>query len=166
MDSSVRIIDKTEGEFLGVAGGNYRVIISGEETNNSYAVIEMTVPPGGGPPPHAHPDTQEMFYVLEGELEFKTESGNSIVGKGGFVYIPFGGAIHCFKNTSDAVAKLLCTVVPAGLEKVFEEIGVPTVIGAFLPPPELTDERRRLLKGVDEKYGQRTYPQDYFDHGK
>jgi quercetin dioxygenase-like cupin family protein len=166
MEQAIQIIEKQEGKILGVAGGNYRIIISGDETNNNYAVIEMTVPPGGGPPPHSHPDTQEMFYVLEGEMEFKTETGRSIVQAGGFVNIPFGGAIHCFENTSGSIAKLLCTVVPAGLEKIFEAIGSPVAPGEFLPVPELTEERKQLLKKLDEIHHQKTYPRDYLDKGK
>jgi quercetin dioxygenase-like cupin family protein len=166
MEQSIRIIEKQEGRILGVAGGNYRIIISGEETNNSYAVIEMVVPPGGGPPPHSHPYTQEMFYVLEGEMEFKTEAGRSIVPAGGFINIPFGGAIHCFENTSGSIARLLCTVVPAGLEKIFAAVGLPAAVGEFLPIPELTEERKQLLANLDEIHRQKTYPRDYLDQGK
>ncbi|ARS38232.1 cupin [Sphingobacteriaceae bacterium GW460-11-11-14-LB5] len=161
MESNIRIINKNEGEYLGIAGGNYRIIISGEQTSGNYAVIEMTVPPGGGPPPHAHPDTQEMFHVLEGEVEFKTESGKEIVSKDGFVNIPLGGAIHCFKNISEKPARLLCTVVPAGLENLFQEIGAPVLPGQTLPIPELTEERKQLLKEMDLKYNQQTYPKDF-----
>lgn len=161
MNTTIQIISKNEGERLAVAGGNYRIIISGEQTNGNYAVIEMTVPPDGGPPPHAHPETQEMFHVLEGELEFKTETGKQIVTQDGFINIPFGGAVHCFKNISENNARLLCTVVPAGLENLFQEIGIPVEAGEFLPIPELTEKRREFLKEIDIKYGQRTYPSNY-----
>ncbi|WP_406843297.1 cupin domain-containing protein [Flavobacterium soyae] len=161
MNTTIQIISKNEGERLAVAGGNYRIIISGEQTNGNYAVIEMTVPPGGGPPPHAHPEIQEMFHVLEGELEFKTETGKQIVTQDGFINIPFGGAVHCFKNISENNACLLCTVVPAGLENLFQEIGIPVEAGEFLPIPELTEKRREFLKEIDIKYGQRTYPSNY-----
>lgn len=161
MNTTIQIISKNEGERLAVAGGNYRIIISGEQTNGNYAVIEMTVPPGGGPPPHAHPETQEMFHVLEGELEFKTETGKQIVTQDGFINIPFGGAVHCFKNISENNARLLCTVVPAGLENLFQEIGIPVEAGEFLPIPELTEKRREFLKEIDIKYGQRTYSSNY-----
>jgi quercetin dioxygenase-like cupin family protein len=161
MDSNIKIINKAEGALLGIAGGNYRIVISGEQTNGHYAVIEMTVPPKGGPPPHAHPDTQEMFYVLEGEVEFKTEAGKQIVTKDGFVNIPLGGAIHCFKNNTEHFARLLCTVVPAGLDNLFREIGVPVQPGEIVPVPELTEERKAFLKQLDEKYNQKTYPPDF-----
>lgn len=163
MKPDITIISNTEGKTLGVAGGNYRIIVSGAQTNNAYAVIEMLVPPGGGPPPHAHPNIQEMFYVVEGELEFKTEAGKSVVKQGGFVNIPLGGAIHCFSNISGAVAKLLCTVIPAGLEQIFEAIGLPADPGVFLPIPELTDERKKLLAELDEAHHQKTYPRNYLD---
>lgn len=161
MDSNISIINKNEGKLLAVAGGNYRIIISGEQTGGNYAVIEMVVPPGGGPPPHSHPNTQEMFHVLEGEVEFKTEAGKQIVSKDGFVNIPFGGSIHCFKNTSEKYARLLCTVVPAGLENLFGEIGTSVLPGQILPVPELTEERKEFLKEIDQKYGQKTYPFDF-----
>lgn len=161
MDTSVQIINPEEGRRLAIAGGNYRIIISGEQTGGGYAVIEMLVPPGGGPPPHAHPDTQEMFHVLEGEIEFKTEAGKQIVMKDGFVNIPFGGAVHCFKNMSKGNVRLLCTVVPAGLEKLFGEIGTPVLPGEMLPPRELTPERKAFLKEMDIKYNQKTYPPDF-----
>lgn len=161
MESNIKIINKNEGEYLAIAGGNYRIIISGEQTSGNYAVIEMTVPPGGGPPPHAHPDIQEMFHVLEGEVEFKTENGKQIVSKDGFVNIPLGGAIHCFKNISEKPVRLLCTVVPAGLENLFQEIGAPVLPGQTLPIPELTAERKAFLKEMDSKYNQQTYPKDF-----
>lgn len=163
MKTNIEIIEKHEGNALAVAGGNYRIIVSGNQTDNAYAVIEMVVPPGGGPPPHAHRLTQEMFYVLEGEVEFKTEAGKSVLAAGGFVNIPFGGAIHCFKNVSGSVARLLCTVVPAGLEKIFEAIGTPVKVGEFLPRPEMTDELKKRIAELNTLHQQETYPMDYLD---
>jgi len=163
MASDIRIKSQQQGKVLGVAGGNYRVIISGGETGGDYAVIEMLVPPGGGPPPHCHPDTQEMFYVTEGEIEFKTEEGKQVIGPGGLINIPFGGPIHCFRNNSASVAKLLCTVMPAGLEEIFEQIGQPAAPGEFLPVPELTEERKKFLQHIDQAHNQKTYPGDYLD---
>jgi hypothetical protein len=40
---------------------------------------------------------------------------------------------HYFKNVSDKLAQLLCTVVPAGLEEFFEELGEPAAANEFLP---------------------------------
>lgn len=163
MDSSVRIIGSDEGEYLGVAGDNYRVVIDGAKTGNSFSVFDMTIPPGGGPTPHSHAAIQEWFYLIEGELEYKTEAGKATVRKSGFVYVPEGGAIHCFKNVSSEMARVLCVVMPAGLENFFREFGVPVKAGEFPPLPVLTPQEMDRLGALNEKYGQKTYPPDYLD---
>lgn len=146
--SNIKVIAPSEGTTLGVAGDNYRIIVSGEQTDNSYSVFDMLVPPGGGPTPHSHPDIQEFFYVTEGELIFKTEAGRATVKKGGFVHIPYGGDIHCFRNDSDKIARVLCTVMPAGLEEVFSIIGEPVNAGEFLPIPKNDTGIRRKTKNT------------------
>ena len=161
MNKSIITIGSGQGQSLSVVGDTYRILISGEQTDNNYAVIDMLVPPGGGPGPHAHTDIQEMFYIADGEIDFKMEGGNYIAKKGSFVNIPLGGAVHCFKNTTDKIAHLLCTVVPAGLDSFFKEIGKPVAEGEFLPPPVLSKEDLGKLKSLAEKYGQRLYPPDY-----
>lgn len=161
--TGITTIDDGQGQSISVVGDTYRILISGEETNGSYAVIDMLVPPGGGPGPHAHKDIQEMFYVVDGEINFKKEDGSYTAKKGSFVNIPLGGVVHCFKNTTGKVAHLLCTVVPAGLDSFFTEIGKPVEAGTFLAPPSLTMEDLDKLKSLAEKYGQELYPPDFLD---
>lgn len=161
MIDNIKAIDENQGQTLSVVGDNYRVIISGKDTRGAYAVIDMLVPPGGGPGPHSHAGIREMFYVVDGELEFKTEAGRYTAKKGSFINIPQGGEVHCFRNTGHAMAHLLCTVIPSGLDEFFEEIGTPTSVGVFLPPPGLNPEELARLKASAEKHGQKVYPPDY-----
>ena len=65
---------------LGVVGDTYTILVSGADTAGRYTLIDMHVPPGGGPPPHRH-DFEEMFTVLDGEIEF-TFRGVSAVAHG------------------------------------------------------------------------------------
>jgi quercetin dioxygenase-like cupin family protein len=162
-DSNITTIDEGQGQCLSVVGDSYRILISGEQTDGRYAVIDMLIPPGGGPGPHAHKNFQEMFYVVDGEIEFKKKEGKYIAKKGSFVNIPLGGAVHCFKNTTQKTAHLLCTVVPAGLDSFFQEIGKPIERGTFSPAPFLSLEDLAKLKAVAEKYGQVLYPPDFLD---
>lgn len=162
-NTPIKITGTNQGESLSIAGGCYRIIVSGKQTNDEYAVIEMLVPPGGGPGPHAHPEIHETFYVAEGEVEFMTENGKHVAGAGAFVSIPLGGGAHGFKNKTDKIARLLCTVMPAGLDSFFEEIGQPVEAGTFLPPKPLSEEGLQKLKAIGEKYGQTFYPPDFLD---
>ncbi len=151
-------VNSEEGKSLNIAGGDYRIVISGEQTNGEFAVIEMTIPVGAGPPPHEHEHIDESFYVLEGEVSFHSENGSYLAKKGAFVNIPKGGMIHCFKNQSSQPAKLLCTVIPAGLDECFVETS-----NFIAGHPDISEEERKTgIMNIAEKYGNNIYPPNYF----
>ena len=154
-------VDPTGGEILSVAGGNYRILLSGKQTNGDFATIEMLVPPKNGPGPHSHADFHESFYVLDGEVEVYSEAGSYTAKQGSYVVVPKGGIVHNFKNESDKLAKLLCTVVPAGLEDFFKEVGTPVAFGEFLPAKAMDAETLKKVQALAQEYGQTIYPPDY-----
>jgi len=156
-------IRSQEGKNLSIVGDTYRILVTGKDVDGAFATIDMLIPPGGGPGPHAHPDFEETFYVIDGEVEVKSEAGTYIAKKGDYVVIPKGGIVHCFKNKTDQIAHLLCTVVPSGLEEMFFEIGKPVALGDFLPPPSMDPESIKKLIAIAEKYGQKVFPPDYLD---
>ncbi len=45
---------------VAVVGDTYTILLTGQDSAGRYALIDMHVPPGGGPPPHRH-DFEEMF---------------------------------------------------------------------------------------------------------
>lgn len=149
------------GQALSVVGDTYRILITGEQTGGRFAVIDMLIPPGGGPGPHAHAGFQESFSVTEGEIVAKTKAETVTARAGAFVSIPLGGTVHDFKNESGANARLLCVVVPAGLEEMFQEIGRPVAWGEFLPAPPMGPEDAKRLAAIAAKYGQQVFPSDY-----
>lgn len=154
-------VDPKRGEILSVVGDNYRILVSGKQTNGAFSTIDMLIPPDSGPGPHSHPGFFESFYIVEGEVQVYSEAGSYTAKQGAFVVIPKGGVVHYFKNLSDRLAHLLCTVVPAGLEEFFEEIGQPVAADAFLPPPAMNPEALKKLQAIAEKHGQIVYPPDY-----
>lgn len=140
-----------QGRTVAVVGDVYRFLATGEDTNGKYAMWEAIVPPGGGPPPHEHSREEEGFYILEGAITFMVD-GEKIVAKAGmFANMPVGTP-HSFKNESHKPAKMLISVAPAGLEKMFFEIGVPLVEGATTALPPSHEEIEKLLK-IAPKYG-------------
>lgn len=80
-------------------------------THGAYAMAEMMKPPGVGPTPHVHPDAEEAFYVLEGELEFKVSAGIFVAPAGSFVLVP-RGVEHAFRNSGDTEARYLGIMSP------------------------------------------------------
>ncbi|WP_198536062.1 MULTISPECIES: cupin domain-containing protein [Pseudofrankia] len=133
---------------LAVVGDTYTVLFSGEQTAGRFAMLDMLIPPGGGPPPHRH-DFEECFRVLEGSVEVRVRDLPPIWLKAGeSANIP-ANAAHAFRNAARVPARLLCTVAPAGLERYFAEFGdlVPTRTS---PAPSLSNAERevRLRRAV------------------
>jgi quercetin dioxygenase-like cupin family protein len=144
---AVARVDAPAARHVSVAGGTYTILLTGADTAGRYCLIDMLVPPGGGPPPHRH-DFEEMFSVLEGELEF-TFRGAKCVGRAGdTVNIP-ANAPHSFGNVSGSPARLLCMCTPAGQEQFFLAVGDP-VASRTSPPPRLSEAEKaaRRAKAV------------------
>jgi quercetin dioxygenase-like cupin family protein len=140
-----------EGRTIAVVGDIYRFLALGEETEGRYALWEANVLPGGGPPPHVHSREEEGFYVLEGEITFLVGDRHLVAGPGVFVNMPVG-TLHAFKNESGRPARMLISVAPAGLEKMFFEVGQPVPEGARTVPPPTREEIEKLL-AVAPRYG-------------
>src|ERR1700676_3160476 len=141
----------TDGRTIAVVGDVYRFLATGDDTDGKYAMWEAIVPPGGGPPPHVHSREEEGFYILEGEITIQFGDKWIVATAGMFANMPVGTP-HSFKNESDRPAKMLISVAPAGLEKMFFEVGVPVAQGAMTALPPTKEEIERLL-AVAPRYG-------------
>ena len=108
---------------IGLVGDTYTILLTGADTAGRYCLIDMHVPPGGGPPPHRH-DFEESFTLIEGEIEITFRGEKTIVRAGETVNIP-ANAPHQFHNVSERPARLLCICSPAGQEEFFLAVGVP-----------------------------------------
>jgi len=140
-----------QGRTIAVVGDVYRFLATGEDTSGKYALWEAIVPPGGGPPLHVHSREEEGFFVLEGEITFTINGERVVAGAGMFANMPVGTP-HSFKNESKQPAKMLISVAPAGLERMFFEFGAPVPQGATTAPPPTQAEIEKLL-AVAPKYG-------------
>ncbi|MBC8091511.1 MAG: cupin domain-containing protein [Pseudonocardia sp.] len=133
---------------LGVVGDTHTVLLTGDDTAGRYSLIDMLVPPGGGPPRHRH-DVEEMFHVLDGQVEITFRGETSTAHTGQTVNIP-ALAPHRFRHASDRPARLLCLATPAGLDRMFVAIGdrLPTRTS---PAPMLDEDElgRRIGAAAD-----------------
>lgn len=145
--------DHEDTTFISLAGDTYAMLISGEQTEGRYCLIDMHVPDGGGPPPHRH-NFEEMFTILEGQITFTFRGEQQTVTAGSTVNIP-ANAPHFFHNSSGVPARMLCMCIPAGQEEYFIRVG-DVVDGPDAPPPDLTaaeqDKRRELAMTLASEY--------------
>jgi quercetin dioxygenase-like cupin family protein len=139
-----------EGQTVAVVGDVYRFMATGDDTDGKYAMLEAVVRPGGGPPPHIHSREEESFYVLEGEITFLVGDDRFVAKAGTFANMPVG-SLHSFRNDTDKTARMIVSVAPAGLEKMFLEVGQPVAFGQQAPPPSKAEIDKLLA--VAPSYG-------------
>jgi quercetin dioxygenase-like cupin family protein len=104
-----------------VAGGEVAILLRGEDTADRCAVVENTIPAGyAGPPLHFHERTDELVYLVDGELTFRLGDDVFVAEPGAVVHLP-RGCVHSFANLSDRPATLVnfCT---AGAERFFDDM--------------------------------------------
>jgi uncharacterized cupin superfamily protein len=102
-----------EGTTVHIVGDTYRFLGVGAGTDSQYLIMEATVPPGGGPPPHLHTREEESFYVLDGEIDFEAEGHTLRAGPGSYLNMP-KAVPHTFRNNTNRSARMLIICAPGG----------------------------------------------------
>jgi quercetin dioxygenase-like cupin family protein len=116
-------------------GAHMELLLEAAATGGAFDLFIGTLPPGGGPPLHRHPEA-EAIYVLEGEVTFKLGEGQAqVAGVGTLLYAP-PMAPHGFFNSGSTPARLLCVATPAGLSGLFRDTEHPQECFAGPPSPE------------------------------
>lgn len=131
MSTDNHIIAPEAGERFLNLGAHVNIKLSAEATGGAFAVIEHTVPPKGGPPPHSHLET-ELLYIISGSFEVVVGPARSEVGAGAIIYVPAGTA-HTTRNIGDSAGRQLSLYLPGGAEGFFREAGTAVVSGQDIP---------------------------------
>jgi quercetin dioxygenase-like cupin family protein len=131
-----------EGQAIWMLGGLYEVKVGSDESGGAMTVMEMTIPPGMGPPPHTHPGT-ESVYVLDGTLIYHI-GGEDHEGRPGSVFHIPAGVVENFEPTGDKPLRVLVIYTPGGMERFFLEYGEVAKSRGLPPPDELPPDLERL----------------------
>lgn len=96
-------------------------LLIGEETAGALYATDVYLSPGFGAPSHHQPTEEELWYLLEGELDVRVGAKRASLRAGAFAYIP-RNTTHAFRNNGSSTARLLAWNSPAGHERAFEEM--------------------------------------------
>jgi mannose-6-phosphate isomerase-like protein (cupin superfamily) len=151
------------------AGGGRKLITKAQEVTfkvtgsqgSAVSIFEVVVPSGFDVGAHVHRQSQEFFYILEGELdllafepaqrteygwhEWESPDGGRAVraGVGSCMFVP-SGTPHAFRNATDKPARMLFQSYPSpGHERYFEEIAEIWSAGASVDPKAVERMRQR-----------------------
>jgi len=133
---------------VGMVGDTYTILLSGADTAGHYCLIDMTVPHCGGPGPHRH-DFEEMFTLLDGEIELTFRGEKRLIKAGMTVNVP-ANAPHFFTNVSGKTSRVLCMCSPAGQDDFFLAVGKAVASRTTLVPKPTDQELAVFIKKAAE----------------
>lgn len=116
-----KVVTKEEGKYLTVLGDHQRLCIDGQDSAGAVTVIEQANPPGVGVPLHVHTREDEVWHVISGSVEFEVGGRKVVAGAGDTVFGP-RGVPHSTLVVGNTPARVLLTIVPGGLEEMFDQL--------------------------------------------
>lgn len=138
-------------KIVSVAGDLVTILRTGAETGGAFSVMEVSVSPGNGTPPHVHRRDDETFLVMDGEVTFSVD-GQTIVRRAGeFLQAP-KNVPHHYVNTGTTPARMVVTAAPAGIEDFFDAVGTE-LQSPNDPPAPFTPEAIALMLETAPKFG-------------
>ncbi|MGN6700651.1 MAG: cupin domain-containing protein [Thermomicrobiales bacterium] len=150
IDTGVSGVSPEAGEVIRIFDEEVVIKVTGAETAGAYAVVTISVAPGGGPPLHAHPGN-ETFSVLAGTFLFTQRDVHGVStfhGGSGAVFHAPGGTPHRFENVGPTRSTLLIVASADTVDFLRE-------LGATFPPGAQPDMEQMLTIGA--RYGIATY---------
>jgi quercetin dioxygenase-like cupin family protein len=126
----LKVVPPGEGRTGGLVPGVGVIFkIDGEDTGGALSIVEHPFAVGALVPPHIHTLEDEYSIVLEGEIGFRSNDQEVILGPGGYIIKP-RGEVHAMWNAGAIPARMIEIISPAGFEGFFRELSDMTATGA------------------------------------
>jgi quercetin dioxygenase-like cupin family protein len=120
--TTVKVVRPGEGLRGGLMPGVGVIFkIDGADSGGALAIVEHPFEVGGFVPPHIHHREDEFSIVLEGEIGFRSEDKEVVLGPGGYIVKP-RGEVHAMWNAGRTPARMIEIISPAGFEELFRTV--------------------------------------------
>ena len=116
------VVAPADGPVWSMAPGRKSVLkLLNGDTEQSVMTFEETAPVGTVTPMHLHHDSDEVAYVLSGEITFKIGDQITVGGPGTCAFMP-RDIPHAWKSTGAEPGRVLFIYTPGRAGGLFEEL--------------------------------------------
>jgi mannose-6-phosphate isomerase-like protein (cupin superfamily) len=106
-------------------GVRTEIRLCSEDTGGAFCLLVDEPPVGWSLPAHRHSNEAETILVVEGDFVVEIDGERSRLSAGETVHVP-KGAVHSSANVGAQPGRRVVLFSPAGMERFFLEVGVPT----------------------------------------
>ncbi|MEW2527362.1 cupin domain-containing protein [Streptomyces sp. NPDC047071] len=147
------VVQPGEGHHAPIPGFGADFKLSSAASGGPLSIVEHPFGVGVITPAHLHTREDEYSIVLEGEIGFRSDDAETVIGPGGYIIKP-RGQMHAMWNAGDTPGRIIEIITPGGFERYFQEL-------ADLVAASTSD--RGAFDELAEKYGLTYGHPDWFD---
>jgi len=118
----VNVVLPGTGEEVAIPGFGATYKLHGRDTGGEVSIVEHPFAVGFITAPHQHTGEDEHSIVLEGEIGFRSDDSEVVLGAGGYITKP-RGQMHAMWNAGDVPGRIVEIITPGGFEDYFRQLG-------------------------------------------
>jgi quercetin dioxygenase-like cupin family protein len=133
-----RSVSRTDGPAYWFLNGLDIVMATSESTGGAFSMVHHTAAPSHATPYHLHHAEDEAFFVLDGEFTFICEGKKTVLGPGGYIFLPRNHP-HGIRCSASVPSTMLVLAMPGtGFVGMMTEMAEPAK-ERVLPVPAAPD---------------------------
>jgi quercetin dioxygenase-like cupin family protein len=139
--TKVNVVKPGSGDSVSIPGFGAIYKIYSRDNGGELAMLEHPFAVGFITAPHRHTREDETSIVIEGQIGFRSDDDEVVLGPGGFITKP-RGQTHAMWNAGTVPGRIVEVITPGGFEIYFRELSellaaseaeVPAQRGAHMP---------------------------------
>ena len=120
--TDVTVVRPGEGDTVALPGFGAVFKLSSRANGGEVSIVEHPFAVGTITAPHRHSREDEHSFVLEGEIGFRSDDSEVVLGPGGYITKP-RGQMHAMWNAGSTPGRIIEVITPGGFENYFRELG-------------------------------------------
>jgi quercetin dioxygenase-like cupin family protein len=121
-----------EGEQIALPGFGAVIKLASPANGGEVAIVEHPFDVGTITAPHRHTREDEHSIVVAGEIGFRSDDSEVVLGPGGYITKP-RGQLHAMWNAGSTPGRIIEVITPGGFENYFRDLGELLVATSATP---------------------------------
>ena len=117
----VVVVPPGAGESVPIRGFGAVYKLYSRDNGGEVAIVEHPFAVGLITAPHRHTREDEHSIVLEGQIGFRSDADEVVLGPGGYITKP-RGQMHAMWNAAQVPGRIIEVITPGGFESYFREL--------------------------------------------
>ncbi|MEU7768642.1 cupin domain-containing protein [Nocardia sp. NPDC049190] len=160
--STVQVVQPGGGEFVQMPGLGAVFKLYSRDNGGEVAIVEHPFEVGAITAAHRHTREDEHSIVLEGEIGFRSDADEVVLGPGGYITKP-RGQMHAMWNAGSVPGRIIEIITPGGFENYFRELGELLTAGVQDAAVGAQLHESPEFSALARKYGLTYGVPDWFD---